>query len=618
MPNTTRLKIGADPEFTVLMDGNRVAACEALSEVFKMVGGNETSGYNLTKEGKGQMGVDGCNATGELRPTPNTDPREVGNNLKALFADFFSINHLFSLSTLSLWAPIGGHIHLELPEDLRTRSHINSRKIKKLFKSFISFYLPIMLGEHKTNIKLRLNNYGGISDFRAGEHGTLEVRCPTAEWLTSEKITKATLAYCAVVWHQVVNHPKSIPKEMILNTESQEKAIQDFAIAEMKSITSTLMKDIRKQVRKFELYEEFKAEVEYILRPDLVLKEKQKHNFLIENGWGMSTRKVNPTKKQFTSFKIDESIDSTPVGVGQNLGILDNEDLNTGLIKRLLINKVLEGKGLKNNYFFYGLKHGVNGFLISRMGKAAKEETIEHPIVSNEEEKTKIIIAQSNMASKAMRAFRAGIQIKYSFDFKTNKVKKETKETYAVGVPFELRQKGEYKKVLEKIWAVEKNRPREVEISLTVNKDPEGKNLPDGEATSETSGSEISVDMSSQGSAMGQRNLRTMLANEILEPAGVENICPNCERVDRLRAVETEQEDTMLECLDCGYSYSLSDLIEQSEEGREEREGGEEEEEVEFKWNDVNSVGRGWGRLVDVNTATRGTIHINSTDNTSF
>src|ERR1035437_1362400 len=186
--NKFKFKIGADPEFSIVLQNKRIDAHATMSEILrgKKEFSNSTSmGYNVGKFGN--IGWDGANETGEVRPNPAYEPSKVVENLRGLFEAFGKYMSIFELSTLSQHASIGGHIHFEV------RNNITPQKQKSLHARMASFYIPILMSENKINLALRIRQgYGSMTDCKFDEKGhdedgnavrTYEFRCPSAEWL---------------------------------------------------------------------------------------------------------------------------------------------------------------------------------------------------------------------------------------------------------------------------------------------------------------------------------------------------------------------------------------------------------------------------------------------------
>lgn len=502
---TPKYKIGSDPEFNVLLGGVRVPANKAWEQLF--LDYKDFSGCTLKTNG-GVLGCDGCPATAELRPLPALDPREVTENIGKCLSPLRNKNSFFDYSTLSIWAPVGGHVHLEIATSK------TERWIKDAHKKLLSFYLPIMLGEQQTNLKLRMKSYGDITDVKIREgKPTLELRVPSAEWLTSRKVTEATLAYLSVIWHEINEHPQNLDKTILLKTIEQEKALQELAVSRFETLTKGLLKQISKNVRTFELYPEYKKEIEFILTPEKVLAEKKKHNFLINSGWSLGTRKVKPSKQNF--LKLTTSLTGNNIAIRQEELPLLGVGLNPGDHKIEEIGKALsqalsQGHRLARRYYFFGLRKGVGDFLISIHDEDELIRTLEAPSVKNSEESDLIHIVSGKMLSKAKSAFRSRDQ--YTINFKTNKVERDSREIIAFGIPYAYRDNLSegLPIIMEKLWDLDHGPlvPHQVEIDPKNTESlPEELRDPDP----------LTEDQNSQASELGRGAIRSTLREQDLE-----------------------------------------------------------------------------------------------------
>jgi hypothetical protein len=493
-----KFKIGADPEFSILRNGQRLHAQQTIRNLFcKEL---DAARSNVLQTKGGEFGYDGCAATGELRPKPALEPKKVTENIRACFEAFLTKGSFLDLSTLSLWAPIGGHIHLELPEGERERSH---DEMAAPHKKLMSFYLPILLSEQKTDLRIRGQNYGKLSDYHTGEgKPTLEVRSPSAEWLTSERITRATLSYMSCVWHEIWEHPENLDKKILFKTGKQQAAIQELADSNFLSLTRGLLRAIGKNVRSFELYPQFKEDIEFILRPDRVLAEKKKYNFSIKDGWGFDTQKVKLNKRHF--LKTPKNVD----GKNLNLGLNHNDDLNTGSLVDEVAARVMGGLNLKYQYFFYGLKEDVPGHLIS-----SNEAIFKAPQATSPEELERIQTTGRRMWEKAMDMLDVKGVLK--LDFKHSKVIQEPVQVFAIGVPFAERKSKKFKPTLNLIWELEKNRLKA--ITPTVSPLQAGKDNVAAPLPLELEigpGSDLMLDHDSQGRRFAEAAIREIQAEE--------------------------------------------------------------------------------------------------------
>lgn len=489
-----KLKIGADPEFSVLWNNQRVPANQVLANLFR--DDSRRNGSSVRTSG-GELGVDGCNATGELRPNPSLDPLETAKNIGLMIEAFAEKGMGFDLSTLSLWAPIGGHIHLELPENVAS----SDVRIKQWHRQLMSFYMPVMMGEEKASVKLRCSSYGKIDDVRGpeGNRRTMEVRCPSAEWITTRKVCEAMLAYMSVVWHEVIHNPKSLPQELLVKTEKQLLALQDMAVNDFNLVNQSILKLIATTIRKFEMYPKYKDQIEYILKPQRVLADKREVGFSIKEGWGFTKSTKGITKRLFLSGQKN-----APVIDGESFGVFHNDDFRTGMYAEELRKKVSSGMKLNHTYYIFGLKKGIKGTFL-----AHKDDFYLAPDYATDSDIAALARAKSKMQQKACQYEKE----RTSLDFKKGHVKKEIDRAVLVGIPFAEREKNDLKPFLEAIWKFEKNDLKPIKL---VPKDrvpgnpPVQALIPEGEGTTNN----ISPDVSSQGAGYAERAINEMIREQ--------------------------------------------------------------------------------------------------------
>lgn len=301
--------IGADPEFTYINNNVRYSALDIMSEFHKnkkpfVEQGGRTMGYYIEKAGT--IGWDGHDSSGEVRPKEDTDPQKVTDNMRILLKAAHDCMPTAEMKTTSVWMSIGGHIHLEAKE----YGDKTPKMQKVLQRALASLAIPLFANENPINAEIRREKgagYGDILDARANGI-TYEFRPLTAEWITTPEICNATLAYLAVCWNEIYHHPERIESfaEIIAKTDEQIRAIQEIVIDEYGAMTEGLINRIKKHVRQFELYEQFKTECEYIFDIKRVRAAKEKVDYDIVKGWNFEkTKETNfvPSIKQLTNDK---------------------------------------------------------------------------------------------------------------------------------------------------------------------------------------------------------------------------------------------------------------------------------------------------------------------------
>lgn len=457
--------IGTDPEFLILYGNSKLNAEKTISLFLKENIENITEktalGYKIPNIG--EIGWDGRNETGEIRPLPSNDPQIVTRNIKTLFDELIKKAPFLDLSTLSLNSPIGGHIHLDLTEEI----YQNTRKKNNAIKILSTFLIPIMLSDHKlcsmNRYKESYGEYGSLSNVRTDikntnsstpRKPTIEIRGLSAEWTTTQEITYATLCYIGVIWNEIIKKNNELIKlPSIFKTIRQIEAIQEIIYANYTPIEKIITEQIKKTITTFELYPTFKNEIDFILNTKKVLETKQKIGWNIGIGWNLQ-KKENPkfTKKDFLSErKIQKLSKETNLElIKDNLSIAYNDDFNiTQFTDALTIRIATLKLKLKNRYLIFGIKKGSNEFLITDQ----KDQIYS----SNKNlDKTSIIDVHERMKNKILNQTRHNEEtITINSDGTINDHKNPY---YLIGIPYDLRAEKKTQPFLNLIWNLEKNK----------------------------------------------------------------------------------------------------------------------------------------------------------------
>lgn len=457
-------KIGADPEFVLTMQGRKVDAKQTMNLILSKKPGfikdRQDIGFNI--EPYGNIGWDGASSTAEIRPNPSNDPQEITNNIGGMLKAFTKHIKLCDMSVISEYSPVGGHIHLEIPKGERW----SAEKKNIIHKRLTSFYLPILIAENKVNLNLRIKqNYGSLKDFRSEEHfkytdgtpgWTFELRCPSAEWLSTPKLTNATLAYLGVIYHEIINHPKNFSKysDIIYKNDKQGEALQTLAIMEFSLLTESILAKAKKYVRKFEMYESYKEEIEYIFNPKQVIKDKQKANYNIALGWDLigntipKKSEILASKKKIKNIAQLKDFD-TLKGV---MNIHYNDDKNVAMFAEALKDRIAAFNWrLKNNYFIFGMRKGIEKIIAKNLkndyltGREIIKTTSDHQEIER-------LFQKMDQKFNSMN----GIINKATIDFKTGKIKDQREQIIMIGIPYMMRIEEDIKEFLNFIWILEK------------------------------------------------------------------------------------------------------------------------------------------------------------------
>jgi len=458
-------KLGADPEFVLTIQKKKIDAQRTMSLMLKNKKDFSPSSQGFDIKQFGNLGWDGASSTAEIRPKPSNTPEGVVSNIGGMLKEFSKYSSLCDMSTLSEHSAVGGHIHLEVPDGYK---RIDGALKNTIQRRLSSFYLPILITENKTNLSLRTKQgYGKINDMRLEEKFThqngnpgytIEFRCPSAEWLTTPKIANATLAYMGVVYHEIMFKPETFKKchDILIKSDKQGDALQTLALMEFKSLTKTLIKDIKKEIQKFEMYDAFKEEIEYIFNAKQVVKDKEKAEYNIALGWEFKNSKI-PTKRELTTSTKKEKVKKTEIDIDSIKGAISvfyNQDENVGIFSDILKDKIATHNWkIKNNYYIFGMRKGIE--------KIIARNTKGHLLIGNSVIKTRLDEDSAKTLFKKMEnkfAQTVGIPRNASLNFITGKIEDAREKTILIGIPYEMRTNPKTKEFMEIIWNLEKGK----------------------------------------------------------------------------------------------------------------------------------------------------------------
>lgn len=468
-----KFTIGCDPEFNMVFQGRKLHAQNTMQKVLNgKPGFSSASGGFDTAEGN--IGWDGASTTAEIRikQTNNIDEfvNRMDETIKKLSSNFPGVE----FSTLNEFAPIGGHIHLAVPEHIDA----NGTTFKKQLDKFFPFLIPITLSENKISATVRIKtSYGAITDLRfdhkfTNQNGTpgytCEVRCPTAEWTSSKKITRATIAYLAVVWNELTAHPKSFitATAKLPRTKEQIKAVHLLAMSNYEDGASPVLKEIKKHIKNFELYDKYKEEIEFILNPKEVVKEKKECLYEATRGWGFAKEAAKITKTEFMSEKaIKDTADKENLDNKTNPNyIIFNKDFKVDQFAGALNERIIAfGWKPENTYVLFGLRKGIPEIV-------ARNRRGEY-IVGENMIKTKGDLTQMESTFKKLEtklSSSIGTPGK-KIDIVSEKIIDTKSKTILIGIPYDMRTKEDTKTMLSTIYDIENKKYKPKKIVADTN-----------------------------------------------------------------------------------------------------------------------------------------------------
>ena len=437
--------MGADPEFTITFRGEKVDANTIETILFK-------STRNQIPEG--EVGCDGCSSTGEIRPNAANNLNDIVKNVGACLKKMASaLPEGFDMTTISMYSPIGGHIHLNMP--------YGYEHLQKYIKILPALCFPIFIGENNISNAMRIaSGYGSMVDHRdqgvwedsKGKYSRFEMRGPSAEWLTSEKICRGVLAYVEMVNEELVENPKiyDMAKELMVKNSQDEGLLSSIYLNKNKLFVPVVMNKISKIVKKFKRYKDFKEEVDFILDYKKVLAEKKKCEYSIIKGW---------------KFKQPKKISDEHIKKLNGLiSIAYNADINMDKFAESLGTEILLNNWHKNQYMIFGVKD-IEQFLpfIYDKGKIKFIEVKGYE--SFIKDKESLVIA-TNKAIRMGERFTSNSEIEknYIWNKEKTKMKVEDKTRIIIGIPRKIREKSRFDSLNKFIKAIEAKSFKEVKI----------------------------------------------------------------------------------------------------------------------------------------------------------
>jgi len=461
--------IGADPEISLLYGNKRIDANQFLYKCTKL--GHQSNTQIVFPEGI--VGVDGCSSTAELRPQFSDDPYIVANNVGKLIAELHKITNILEMNTTSFYAPIGGHIHLSVmkTDDMTKLSEVERNRITTRMTKFMAlFQLPMLASYNRQSELIRTQCYGNITDSRfENRAGTycMEYRAPNAEWLTNEKICKATIVYYAMIHNEVLNHYDDFNNRcepILASSKQQYSYLQNLVLTDYAKLSEKIIANIIKIAKTCELYQEYKADIDYILDYKQVYKDKESVEFNIGKGWNL-VEKTNITKKKMFNEKlISENIKDKNLDTLANfLDIAYNKDHNCQAFANALARRsVAYNWKFKHYYFIYGLRKGINDYIISDENFDIYKK-ISQLNGSNDVTNLKNLLNRINMK------FANAI---YS-ENKTSSLKLSQflgKKVFFIGIPYDERDKMKTKNFLNTIFSLEKDILKPIDLNVSYGK----------------------------------------------------------------------------------------------------------------------------------------------------
>ncbi len=460
--------IGCDPEFLMFFGTRGLDASDIIKSFFRNHPEyklQNDSGYTIPNVGN--FGWDGSSSTGELRPVATKNIQTMVDNIGKMLQTLSEKFPTVDLTTLSIGSPIGGHIHLDdFLHNMDSDGYvtINTKAEKIRVENILATYLlPLCASDHRISALNRLqeNNgrYGKITDFRFEKKGSIitnEVRGLTAEWMTTPYLTYATFAYIATVWHELKTKSLELNKaDYIPRTKQQTESLQRMILGDYKIIERGITQEIRKSIKTFELYPQFKEHIDFILKPDVVMQHKESVGWNINTGWNLNKTK-KPTKRALISPNTALNIlrkQNIP-DIKEHFALMYNDDYNVNLFSTAIAERIAGlNWQLKNDYFLFGFKKDVEGY-----GAMAPDGNMYTMPINRETEETRILMLR--MQERSIGRITARI------DPKTGQIRHaNNNKKIIIGIPYEDRANKNPKGLIELIYKIENNKIKAQPIS---------------------------------------------------------------------------------------------------------------------------------------------------------
>ncbi len=453
-------KVGADPEFAGFANQTSISFSSLVPSTF-----GKKYGDTIKIPKVGQVGTEGSSL--ELRPVATNSPTEMADNMGRMFKELLAANPWLTISPLTISAPIGGHIHLEIPT--RFTNPPTDPKIQKAKRILMTYLLPILAAEHLESAYARFNGaasgvYGKLDDFRiemkdpANSTYTLEIRSITPEWAISHKLTEATFAYIGTVWNEILNDKLDIKtNKALIKNGSQSEIIQKSVFMDYTFLTDAIINEIKNHITTFELYPEFKEQCDFILDKKAVLAEKAAAGWNINGGW-LPKEEKTLTKENILDEKnvVDLLKQANIEGKDSEYRVSYWKDVNAVIFKNALVERIMVLKWqLKYNYAIYGLKkNDTRNKILATTLTPSGVMVYSHPDNINHEDVRSITERKTEQA-KVVKRDEGYLPL----DPLTGEVygTDTQKSTILIGIPYATRIEKDTKDFLSIIWDIENN-----------------------------------------------------------------------------------------------------------------------------------------------------------------
>ena len=263
------------------------------------------------------------------------------------------------------------------------------------------------------------------------------------------------------------------------------------------------------------MYEPFKEEIDFILRPEAVTKEKVKNNYDINLGWKLNDiHKV--TKKELTSDKkFNEKLKTKDADVISKMVHIDyNDDAKVSdFVNALSLRAGAFNWKLSKQYFIFGLKRGIKdiivrnaqGLFLAGAGQITTND--DYGLISRAFDKMARKYEETGSMPNLM-----------TVDFKTGKAMSSRSNVILIGLPYDMRIEAKTKEFIDTIWKIENNETKPITIDTSLLQDGPGEiekmRMAREETTEEIAPNAIVLDQGNSTSSNNQQRALRQMSNE--------------------------------------------------------------------------------------------------------
>lgn len=271
----TVLTIGADPEFVFIdpKNGEMRAANVLLRDIDPQVG--------LTNQDT-RFGVDGHNATAEIRPEYADTPEKLVGNIETALKMYQKVkpeiyNNYAWFGSTNL-DPLGGHIHFGHPDLTNDEPEGFALRERLTYNLDSLLGIPIMYLESLRDSDSRKISYGRLGDSRRQPWG-IEYRV-LPSWLASKKLAEAILSLAYAITYDTIEYG------LDATDLRQTRGVSDLFNRNGRHLLRPALREARRQITELRLYSRYQKEIDWLWNG--IRQESHLLSVEIKSGWNVN------------------------------------------------------------------------------------------------------------------------------------------------------------------------------------------------------------------------------------------------------------------------------------------------------------------------------------------